>query len=75
MVTDKQVRRLMKLNQIEQNLSLAAAKSGMSEDTARKYLRLGKLPSQCKIERTWRTRKDPFDDVWQDVKNMLEVNP
>ena len=75
MVTDKQVRRLMKLNQIEQNLSLAAAKSGMAEDTARKYLRLGKLPSQCKIERTWRTRKDPFDDVWQDVKNMLEVNP
>ncbi len=32
MVTDKQVRRLMKLNQIEQNLSLAAAKSGMSEE-------------------------------------------
>ena len=48
MVTDQQVRRLMKLNQNEDRLSVAAAKSGMSENTARRYLGLGKLPSQCK---------------------------
>lgn len=64
----------MKLNQIEKNLSVAAAKSDMSEDTARKYLRLRKLPSQCKQERRWRTRKDPFEDVWDEVKSKLEVN-
>lgn len=75
MVTDQQVRRLMKLNQIEKNLSVAAAKSGMSEDTARKYQRLRKLPSQCKEFRIWRTRKDPFEDDWNGVKSKIEVNP
>ena len=36
MITDAQVRRLMKLIQIEDTLSLAAAKAGMDEKTARK---------------------------------------
>ena len=53
----------------------AAAKSGMSEPTARKYVRLGKLPSETKQPHTWRTRKDPFADVWEEVKAFLEVNP
>lgn len=64
----------MKLNPIEKNLSVAAAKSGMSENTARKYLRLGKLPSQCKQNRTWRTREDPFKDDWSAIKSKLEGN-
>jgi hypothetical protein len=74
-VTDRQVRKLMKLNQQEEKLSQAAAKAGMSENTARKYLRLGELPSQCKPERTWRTRKDPFEKIWPQASSMLEVNP
>jgi hypothetical protein len=65
----------MKLNQNEERLSVAAAKSGMSENTARKYLRLGKLPSQCKQFRPWRTREDPFEEVWDELKFKLEVNP
>jgi hypothetical protein len=47
----------------------------MSENTARKYLRLGKLPSQCKQFRPWRTREDPFEEVWDELKFKLEVNP
>ena len=39
MITDCQVRKLMKLLNQEQTLSLAAAKSGMDEKTARKYRR------------------------------------
>ncbi len=74
MVTDQQVRRLMELNQKENNFSVAAAKSGMSENTARKYLRDRNLPSQIKQERTWRTREDPFADVWDEVESKLEVN-
>lgn len=74
-VTDRQVRKLMKLNQQEEKLPHAAAKAGMSENTARKYLRLGKLPSQCTPERTWRTRNDPFDKIWPQAISMLEVNP
>jgi hypothetical protein len=64
----------MKLNPIEKRLSVAAVKSGMSENTARKYLRLGKLPSQSKQNRTWRTREDPFKDDWSAIKSKLEGN-
>ena len=56
MVTDKQVRKLMKLINQEKTLETAAAKAGMSEKTARKYRRSGRLPSQCKVLHTWRTR-------------------
>lgn len=74
MVTDQQVRRLMKLNQKEKSLSVAAAKSGMSENTARKYLGHRKLSSQIKQERTWQTREDPFEQDWDDIKLKLEIN-
>ena len=47
MVTDQQVRKLMKLIQSEPSLALAAAKAGMDEKTAGKYRRLRRLPSQC----------------------------
>lgn len=45
MVTDQQVRKLMKLIQSEESLALAAAQAGMDEKTARKYRRSGQLPS------------------------------
>jgi hypothetical protein len=64
MVTDRQVRKLRKEMKKGTTLSLAAAKAGMDEKTARKYHREGKLPSECEPVRTWRTRPDPFDDVW-----------
>ena len=75
MVTDRQVRRLMKLLQSEKTLAAAAAKAGMDEKTARKYRRLGKLPGEVKVEHSWRTREDPFAEVWQEVKENLEINP
>ena len=75
MVTDQQVRRLFKLIQTEKNFGIAAAKAGMDEKTARKYRRLGKLPSELKRQHTWRTRKDPFEDFWHEIKTMLEINP
>ncbi len=37
MVTDQQVRRLFKLNQVEKYFGIAAMKAGMDEKTARKY--------------------------------------
>lgn len=72
MVTDHQVRRLMKLISTEPTLASAAAKAGMSEPTARKYRRWRQLPSQCKPERRWRTRSDPFSEVWAEVEALLE---
>jgi len=72
MVTDKQVRRLMKLVQTEKTKALAAAKAGMDPKTARKYLRTGRLPSQVRQEHTWKTRENPFEEVWEEVKSFFE---
>ena len=47
----------------------------MSEKTARKYIRVGKLPSQYKVDHTWKTRNDPFEAVWEELKGKLEINP
>jgi len=73
MVTDNQIRRLLMLNQ-ENSVAIAAAKSGMCENTARKYINSGKLPSQSMAERNWKTRKDPFEDVFPEVEQMLKIN-
>lgn len=72
MVTDNQVRRLKRMVQTEGTKAVASAKAGMDTKTARKYLRLGKLPSQMKQEHTWKTRKDPFEGVWNEVKSFLK---
>ncbi|HEY2676429.1 MAG TPA: IS21 family transposase [Steroidobacteraceae bacterium] len=49
----------------------AAAKAGMSERTARKYAHSNRAPSQAKVPHTWRTRPDPFVDVWPEVEALL----
>ena len=55
-------------------LATAAAKSGMSERTARHYRGLGKLPSEVKVEHSWRTREDPFGGVWSEVEAWLKLD-
>ena len=75
MVTNHQVRRLFMLNKKEKRKAVAAAKSGMDPKTARKYLRIGKLPSQIKCRHDWKTRKDPFEKDWPAIREMLEINP
>lgn len=75
MVTDQQVRRLFKLVQTTKHFGTASAKAGMDEKTARKYIKLGWLPSEIKKEHDWRTREDPFADVWPEVCSKLEIAP
>ena len=49
----------------------AAAASGMSVRTARTWQR-GRLPSEKKGKRRWRTRPDPFAGVWaEEVEPLL----
>ena len=76
MVTDQQVRKLMdELNRHGQ-LGKAAMRAGMDRKTARKYRDHGKLPSELKKPRTWRTRKDPFDpEDWAVATGMLTDAP
>lgn len=75
MVTNKQVRIVMESLGKGKSLAAAAAKADMDEKTARKYRDLGKLPSEIKADHTWRTREDPFGNVWSEVKEKLEINP
>jgi len=56
-------------------LVTVAAKAGMGEKAARKYLRSGLLPSQMKEPRDWRTREDPFADVWTEVETLIKEAP
>ena len=74
MINDRQVRRLRELMERHKRLDIAAAQAGMDEKTARKYLRAGKLPSEMAGEHTWRTREDPFAEVWSEAKAFLEFN-
>jgi hypothetical protein len=74
-ITDQQVRKLMMEYQKTGNKGYSALKAGMDRKTGRKYLRIGKPPSELKVDRYWRTRKDPFYAHWSEVKEILGNAP
>ena len=48
----------------------------MDEKTARKYRDCGEIAIRnWRSRRTWRTRKDPFEEVWPEVLARLEAEP
>ena len=75
MVSDHQARLLMTLIGKGKRIGAAAAGAGMCEKTARKYRKLGRLPSECRAEHTWRTRDDAFVEVWPELEAVLAVSP
>lgn len=75
MVKKHQVRDLMEALGKGKTLAEAAAKAGMSENTARRWRDMGKMPDEVTRERNYRTREDPFEDVWDETFELLEDNP
>ena len=75
MIKDAQVLRLRQFLGEGHPLYLAALKVGMDAKTARKYRHADRLPSESFTPRTWRTREDPFQDVWPELRDRLELNP
>ena len=77
LTTDGRVRKAMGLLEAGRSLADAALRSGLDVKTVRKYRALGRLPSEMaeNRERTWRTHADPFEGVWEDVRQQLEQNP
>ncbi len=73
MVTDQQVRSLRRFALQGLPKEQAASKAGMTDKTARKYRRLQRLPSEVRMDHTWRTRLDPFADVWPWVEEQLTL--
>jgi hypothetical protein len=74
MISDRQVRRVLELSQTEKTKVQAADKAGMDVKTARKYVRVGKMPSEMQTAHTWRTRRDPFGEVWEAVREKLAAS-
>jgi len=74
-VTDSQVRKMMRMKNEGKSLEQAAMAGDMDVKTARKYYRSGKLPSQGRTDRKYRTRKDPFEDVWEEVTGLCTTAP
>ncbi len=75
MIEDQQVRLLMKELEKQTPLITAASKAGMSERTARTWRDAGKLPSETERERNWRTREDPFEELWPEAQALLASDP
>ena len=75
MVSDLQVRKLMKLLSSGMPLAKAALSVGIDAKTARKYRDAGPPPGPDRAPHTWRTRPDPFAAVWDELRAMLAVNP
>ena len=75
MKRDPEVRRMLRERANGRSQAQAAARAGMSERTARKYERLAQLPSQLKQPRRYRTRPNPFAEVWPWVVRQLEQDP
>ena len=56
-------------------LGPAALRAGMSPNTARRYVRAGRLPSELTAPRGWRTRTDPFAADWAELRARLVDAP
>ncbi len=70
-ITDQQRRLYMEARSKGKTQKIAAAQAGFCERSARNIF---KNPS--KKERTWRTRENPFQGVWErEVVPLLEQNP
>jgi len=74
--TDGQVRKLMKEMRKHGKVGQAADRSAMDRKTARKYVRAGRLLSELKQPRSWRTRKSPISvEDWAFVEAQLRDAP
>lgn len=73
--TDAQVRKLMEELSKHGKTGIASMRAGMDRKTGAKYRKAGKLPSEMKAPRTWRTRPDPFEKDWPEIAARLEAAP
>ena len=64
MTTDAQVRKLRQFLGEGHPLYRAASKVGMDAKSAREYRHADRLLTESFTPGTWRTREDPFQDVW-----------
>lgn len=54
---------------------VASVRAGMHRNTARRYLKAGKLPSELLVPRSWRTHEDVFAADWEEIAQRLSAAP
>jgi len=54
---------------------VSAMKADMHPQTASKYIQGGQPPQQMQEPRTWRTRPDPLEKIWDQAQRMLQDIP
>ncbi|MEI7902967.1 MAG: IS21 family transposase [bacterium] len=74
-VTDQQVRKLLMEYQKTGVIGTAAMMAGMNRKTAAGYVESGRLPSERKTGRDWRTKPNPFEGCWPEVEAKLREAP
>jgi len=74
-VKDAQVKGLFRSMSEGKPLYASAQKADICENTARKYVQSQRFPSELNTPHTWRTRSDPFKDVWPRVEAILADEP
>ncbi|MCP5065783.1 MAG: IS21 family transposase [bacterium] len=69
------MRKLMEEMGKHGKIGRAAMHADMDRKTARKYVKAGKLPSDCSKAREYRTRDNPFTEDWAWVEGQLATSP
>ena len=73
-ITKQQIRIYMNARKNGKTQKIAAAQSGFSKRSAHNIEKRGYV--EAKPDRNWKTRKDPFESVWEsEVIPLLEQNP
>jgi hypothetical protein len=72
-INSERVKLYMQGRKLGKNQATAAAKSGMSERSGRR-IEKGELQSGCNRKRYWRTRQDPFAEIWELENYLLHPN-
>lgn len=73
-INSEQVKLYMKERKAGKSQETAAAKAGICERSGRR-IEKGDLQPGCKRTRDWRTRTDPFGDVWkEEIEPLLSKN-
>ena len=75
MVKDAQVKGLFMNMSKGKALYVSAQRADICENTARKYVKNQRFPSDLKQPHTWRTRPDAFSDEWPQIEAILTDEP
>lgn len=60
---------------IQNHLQSEIESSDESSSKAKRFYRTSQTVDLRKMPRTWRTREDPFERVWEEIKLRLELTP